>query len=246
MAKAEQTFLDIDGKRIPIKIYREWRNNVRVSMGKKSVILRMPTMMNSTQQQQQINWATDWVRQELGKNEALQKRYIPKDYQTGDIIVVGERKYTLHVADSTDRKTHSARLANGVIYLEMNADDTPDHLLKSKKHLISRIVGQDFLPSISRRVNELNRLYFQKPIKQVRLKYNRSNWGSCSTQGNVNLSTRLLFAPDDVIDYVIIHELAHLIEMNHSPRFWRIVQQAMPDYKGKEAWLKQYGPSCDF
>lgn len=246
MSKAEQTFLEIDGKRIPLKIYREWRNNVRVSMGKKSVILRMPSMMSVGQQQQQIAWAEKWVRQELGKNEQLQKRYIPKDYQTGDLITVGERKYTLHVSKTSDRKTHSGRLANGVIYLEMNEQDTPDHLLKSKKHLISRIVGQDFLPSITRRVHELNRMYFQKPITQVRLKYNRSNWGSCSTQGNVNLSTRLLFAPDSVIDYVIIHELAHLIEMNHSPRFWKIVQQAMPDYKQKEAWLKEYGPGCDF
>jgi predicted metal-dependent hydrolase len=246
MSKAEQTFLEIDGKRIPLKIYREWRNNVRVSMGKKSVILRMPTMMNVSQQRQQIAWAESWVRQELNKNNQLQKRYIHKDYQTGDVITVGERKYTLHVSATTDRKTHSARLANGVIYLEMNESDSVDHLLKSKKQLISRIVGKDFLPSITRRVHELNRLFFQKTIKQVRLKYNRSNWGSCSTKGNVNLSTRLLFAPDSVIDYVIIHELAHLIEMNHSARFWRIVQQAMPDYKRKEKWLKEHGAKCDF
>jgi predicted metal-dependent hydrolase len=68
-------------------------------------------------------------------------------------------------------------------------------------------------------------MYFQKPIKSVNLKYNLSNWGSCSTKGNINLSTRLLFAPDDVIDYVIIHELAHLLEMNHSPHFWAIVKR---------------------
>lgn len=95
-------------------------------------------------------------------------------------------------------------------------------------------------------MHELNQIHFQKDFKSVNLKYNSSNWGSCSTRGNINLSTRLLFAPDTVIDYVIIHELTHLIEMNHSPKFWQLVKGAMPDYKEKEKWLKVNGSQCDF
>lgn len=246
MKRAEETYLDIDGRRVPIKIYREFRNNVRVSMGKKSVILRMPAIMNIIQQQQQIQWARTWVKEQMSKNEKLEKRYIPKNYKTGDTIQVGERRYTLHLSFTDQRKTHYGRLSDGVIFLELNPEDNPDHLKKSIKHLISRVVAQDFLPSVSRRVMELNQMYFKQPIKQVKLKYNRSNWGSCSTQGNINISTRLLFAPDDVIDYVIIHELAHRLEMNHSPRFWKLVSDAMPDYKSKEKWLKTHGDSCDF
>jgi len=245
MKKAEETFLEIEGQHIPLKIYREPRRNVRVSMGKNTVILRMPSMMSVAQQMEQIAWCRRWVVDQLAKDDKLQHRYIPKSYKTGDKIQVGQRNYTLNI-DYLDKKTHSARLYNGNIYLAMNKNDQPRHLQKSMKLLISRIVGQDFHPSIARRVNELNQLYFQKPIQQVRLKYNRSNWGSCSTKGNVNLSTRLLFAPDAVIDYVIIHELSHMIEMNHSPRFWKIVRDAMPDYKDKEAWLKKHGHLCDF
>jgi len=245
MKKAENAFLVIDDKKIPLKIYREWRKSVRVSMGKNAVILRMPSHMNVDEQMAQIQWCRDWVIKQFKKDSKIEKRYLPKDYKTGDLVQVGERQYLLNVAFS-DKKTHSAKLINGVIYLSMNQNDNPLHLSKSMKLLISRIVGQDFRPSIARRVLELNQMYFQKPVKNVRLKYNRSNWGSCSTKGNVNLSTRLLFAPDDVIDYVIIHELAHLIEMNHSPRFWKIVKDAMPDYQDKEKWLKKYGPQCDF
>ena len=102
------------------------------------------------------------------------------------------------------------------------------------------------MPEITRRVIELNRKHFQKPVKGVRLKYNHSNWGSCSRSGNINLSTRLLFAPPDVIDYVIVHELAHLVELNHSPRFWNIVEKAVPDYRDKEKWLKENRNLCDF
>ena len=57
---------------------------------------------------------------------------------------------------------------------------------------------------------------------------------------------RLLFAPPEVVDYVIIHELAHLIELNHSHRFWAEVARAMPNYEEQEAWLKKYGAACDF
>jgi predicted metal-dependent hydrolase len=245
MKKAEQSFLKIEGKDIPLKIYRERRRNVRVSMGKNSVILRMPSAMNISQQMQQIEWCKTWVVKQLNKDSDLQNRYVPKNYKTGDTIQVGERIYRLYV-ERSENKTHSARLINGVIYLSMNYNDDSAHIHKSMKLLISRIVGQDFHPSIVRRVNELNRLYFQKPVQNVRLKYNRTNWGSCSVKGNVNLSTRLLFAPDEVIDYVIIHELSHMIEMNHSTRFWKIVSNIMPDYNEKEKWLKKNGHMCDF
>ena len=114
------------------------------------------------------------------------------------------------------------------------------------KQLLSRVCAQLFLPDVTRRVHEINDKCFHKDIKSVNLKYNTSNWGSCSSANNVNLSTRLLFAPKDVIDYVIIHELAHLYEMNHSKKFWDIVGQVMPNYKEKEKWLSENGRLCDF
>ena len=78
------------------------------------------------------------------------------------------------------------------------------------------------------------------------MKYNKTNWGSRSTKNNINISTRLLFAPKDVQEYVFIHELAHFFEMNHSKRFWDIVGKIMPDYKEKERWLKINNAKCDF
>jgi hypothetical protein len=92
----------------------------------------------------------------------------------------------------------------------------------------------------------MNANTFQQPIRSINLKYNHSNWGSCSHAGNVNLSTRLLFAPRSVQDYVILHELAHLVEMNHSDRFWALVERFMPDYREAEKWLKVNRAKCDF
>jgi len=73
---------------------------------------------------------------------------------------------------------------------------------------------------------------------QVKISGAQSRWGSCSSKGSLNFSWRLMLADEDVIDYVVVHELAHLREMNHSPRFWAVVAQAMPDYKTRQAKLK--------
>jgi len=243
--KLVKIYLDIAGKKVPAKIYWERRNNVRASIGKKAVILRMPTMITAKDQEKQLRWFTEWVHSQFLKDPQLHIRFFGKGYKDGDSIKVGERTYLLKF-NFSNRKTHTGKLKNGVISLDLSRGDQETHLQKSIKHLLSRLVAQDFMPSITRKVNELNRIHFQKPIKSVSLKYNQTNWGSCSSKGNVNLSTRLLFAPEEVIDYVIIHELAHLTELNHSPRFWKLVSDAMPDYKKKEKWLKEHGRHCNF
>jgi predicted metal-dependent hydrolase len=245
MATIQKTFLDINGKALPAKIYRESRYDVRASIGKRAAILRMPSRMSSADEQVKINWFIDWVRSSFKSNPKLHTQFFGKGYSDGDILTVGERNYTIRFFP-TDKKTHSARLKNGIIQLFLNKSDSESHLHKSIKHLLSRVVAQDFLPEIIRRVNELNRLYFQQPVRSVNLKYNHTNWGSCSSKSNLNLSTRLLFAPPDVVDYVIIHELAHLIELNHSDRFWKLVADAMPDYRRKERWLEINDQLCHF
>ena len=68
-----------------------------------------------------------------------------------------------------------------------------------------------------------------------------SRWGSCSTKGNLNFNFLLMLTPDYVIDYIVVHELCHLREMNHSEKFWAEVEKIMPDYQRAELWLKQNG-----
>ncbi len=245
MATVQKTFLKINGKALPAKVYRERRRDIRASIGKKAAILRLPLFLPQSEVRDKMGWFADWVQTRFDKNPDLHARFFGKGYQDGDELVVGERRYRLYFK-WTDKKSHSARLKNGIIQLSLSRGDSEAHLHNSIQRLLSRVVAKDYKPEIVRRVNELNNLYFRQPIRSVNLKYNHSNWGSCSSQGNVNLSTRLLFAPPDVVDYVIIHELAHLIELNHSKRFWKLVSDAMPDYRKKEAWLDANDALCYF
>ncbi len=243
--KPAHTFIEIGERRIPAKIYVEMRRGVRFSLGKAGAICRLPSLMLAAEKERHLARFKDWVMEKLAEKGPEEGHALGKTYQDGDQLQVGPRSYELKI-DWTDNKTHAARLHGRTIHLRLTKADNEASRTKAIRQLLSRVVAQDFLPHIERRVMELNHLFFRKEIKGVSLKYNTSNWGSCSHVGNINLSTCLLFAPDDVVDYVIIHELAHLLEMNHSPRFWKHVEDAMPDFKEKKKWLRQNWHSCNF
>lgn len=76
---------------------------------------------------------------------------------------------------------------------------------------------------------------------KIHVKDQKSRWGSCSGKGNLNFNWRLIMAPEAVLDYVVIHELCHLIYMNHSPEFWKLVEKKCPAYKEQKRWLKING-----
>lgn len=76
---------------------------------------------------------------------------------------------------------------------------------------------------------------------RVTVRDQHSRWGSCSSKHNLNFNWKLIMAPPEALDYVVIHELCHLQEFNHSPRFWRLVETRMPDYEIWKKWLKVHG-----
>ncbi len=78
---------------------------------------------------------------------------------------------------------------------------------------------------------------------RIAIRCQKTRWGSCSSKGNLNFNCLLMLVPEDIRDYVIVHELCHLIELNHSPAFWAEVGKYIPDYKEKRKWLKENGSS---
>ena len=68
-----------------------------------------------------------------------------------------------------------------------------------------------------------------------------SRWGSCSSKGALSFNWRLVLAPHDVLDYVVVHEVCHLVELNHGPRFWKLVERRRPDYRASKRWLDDHG-----
>ncbi len=84
-----------------------------------------------------------------------------------------------------------------------------------------------------------------RPLRTVTIRAQKTRWGSCSAKGGLNFNVKLYFAPPEALDYVVVHELCHLCEMNHGPRFWALVAQIMPDYQVWRKWLRDNGSSLE-
>lgn len=245
MANRERKHISINDTRIPLDIFRERRKSVRISFGKKALLLRLPKVLSSREEQKQINWAIQWANKEISRKPELFIRFSAELFETGDTISILGNSYTFDVVFK-DSDRHKVTLQNDRIHLTLAKGETDIQYREIMARFISNLVAKKYKKYVVGRVKYWNDKYFQKDINSIRLKYNKTNWGSCSTKNNINISTRLLLAPKDIVDYVIVHELAHLIEMNHSHRFWAIVERIVPDYKKKVDWLNQHGNKCDF
>jgi len=111
---------------------------------------------------------------------------------------------------------------------------------KKGEQVFTRWYKERALEIISERVNQYARQHNFNP-KQVKITSAKTRWGSCSPNGTLNFTWRLVMAPLDVIDYVVVHELAHLNVKDHSSKFWKVVESIYPEYKKQRKWLRENG-----
>ncbi|MBL7788301.1 MAG: M48 family metallopeptidase [Chitinophagales bacterium] len=116
---------------------------------------------------------------------------------------------------------------------------------KTKSSFIKKIVKQ-YSHIVENRVRYWNQVTIQGRITNVNLKNNLTTWGLCSNRGEITISVHTLFAPLWVIDYVIIHELCHLVHHDHSVEFWRLVETFYPKYKQAKKFLKEKGMELSY
>ena len=115
----------------------------------------------------------------------------------------------------------------------LRVKDPTQNLRPEVEYYLRRLAGRE----LSARVHELATLHGVE-VERVSIRNQRSRWGSCSRSGTVSLNWRLVQTPEFVRDYIILHELAHFKEMNHSARFWREVGRLCPDFVQAQQWLK--------
>lgn len=236
--------IELGTKQVPLKIIKEHRKNVRSSIGKDAVYLRIPYWTNKKQTDKLRSWCVMWLKtkhQKSGILDSLQKKLIKDGFE----IMMPRDMLTVKL-ERAARKSGKGIIRGSKIHLEMPFGLTLDEEQTLSRKIINNLLCQKYQPYFEKRVFQINNTTFKQDISTVKLRYNYSKWGSCSSNKNISLSARLLFAPEDVVDYVIVHELAHLLEMNHSNEYWNLVERVMPDYETKEQWLKANAWNCDY
>ena len=129
-----------------------------------------------------------------------------------------------------------------------------EHVLQAKQRKMERVLSGEneisaerirFLTAQARMHLPVRTACFAKQMgvqyERISIRHQKTRWGSCSGRGNLNFNCMLMAMPESIQDYVIVHELCHLKEMNHSPAFWAQVEKVLPDYKERRAWLKENG-----
>lgn len=183
-----------------------------------------------------------WIKERLQHLEKQAGCRIPREFVSGEkLFFLGDR-YTLLVKEATGYKgvlIHDREIHVAIDYVENGpgARVVKNALIEWYKGRARQLINA--------RVNLFADAMVQKPAA-IKIKKQKSRWGSCSARGNLNFNWKLVMAPVEVIDYVVVHELCHLVRLDHSAEFWHLVASLMPDYKKKRQWLREFGPALNF
>lgn len=183
---------------------------------------------------------TEWITTMLVRYAQPPHSVVGAPLQPGAMLPFAGGHLRLIIDASLTGRRASAVMEEGVLRLAM---DAPSHeALRSALEAWYRRQGRRVF---TERVAYWN-AQFGFNYGRIAIRDQKSRWGSCSRQGNLNFNWRLLLAPLAVLDYIVIHELAHLKEGNHSSRFWALVAEKCPNFREQRDWLRHHGPELHF
>jgi predicted metal-dependent hydrolase len=216
----------VNGHTVPVALVRSRRARRYVLRLRADGLARLtvPRHGSATEAWQFAQRQRAWIERQL--QHFSRRPTLPREWFAGtEILFRGERVKIELVENIARFGNESILVANTVA----NTDLRP----LIEKHL--RALSQKELPA---RTFEFATLH-QLTVRRVTIRAQRSRWGSCSSGGVISLNWRLVQTPLFVRDYIILHELMHLRQMNHSARFWKEVEQVCPDYRRAKLWLKE-------
>jgi predicted metal-dependent hydrolase len=201
---------------------------LRLVSGINGVRAMVPLNYNAEELESFVASKSNWILKTSRYYSKLKERCGGLEPHT--IYFLGS-KYRFHVVKDRQPSTVISDIIKLITFHVTDMRRHKQHMHEWYKQQTARIIA-DRLPVLARR--------FDIKYNRVSIKSQKSRWASCSKKGNLHFNLLLAAAPPEVIDYVIIHELVHLIEFDHSSQFWQLVKEADPDYKKHIEWLGNY------
>jgi predicted metal-dependent hydrolase len=222
-----------NGETIAYQLERRARRTVGLKITADGLVVHAPRYILEFQLKKLIQEKSNWI---LSKLDARKKNHIPPIiWQDGETLQVLGNAINLNVVQ--DAKNKQAQFNHDSLTISSPQADDEAVI----KHKVIQWYKKQAEVDFGRRLAVLAaKLGVSTP--PLKLSSAQSRWGSCSSRGDIRLNWRLLQAPPHIINYVVCHELAHLKEMNHSAKFWAVVESIYPDYKMAEKELKQLSP----
>jgi len=211
-------------------IYSSNRKTVNISVERdRSVIIRVPEGLSLEKIKNIVKSKENWINDKINHEQKYPVKLEPKEFVSGETLMYLGKNYQLSVVD---------KVIEGVEFNQRFL------ISKSNQKIANKLLKDWYMNRALLKIEQRVKLFGQSlgvcfnNIKVSDMKY---RWGSCTPNNNIIFNWRLIKAPLYVLDYLIVHELAHLLEPNHTPKFWNIVSIQVPQYMKAKKWLKEKG-----
>ncbi len=222
---------------IPYTIKPDPKRHVRIAIHVEpdgSVVVDAPPDFELSAIHTAVQKRARWVAGHVGEALTRFAHVRPREYVSGEQIMYLGRRYVLKVIP-TDQKQKSARLQGSRLEVETKSGDAED--IKGRVRAWYRLKARDYFAKKIAEASE--RLPWVEEIPEFRLMDMAKQWGSCSPEGQLILNPHLIKAPRDCIEYVILHELAHLLHHDHGAEFWKLIETHQPLWKKAKTELDE-------
>ena len=204
----------------------ERRRTVALKVSREGAVLYAPAHVPSERLERFLHEKEGWLLGHLATLQSRPSRPERAALGEGSALPLLGGTLTLHLVPGLRAAEQQGE--------RLNAD--PARLHAQLEAWYRRQALSTFTPMVQALASQLKR-----PVRSVRLTSAAGRWGSCTASGDIRLHWRLLLAPEQVARYVAAHEVAHLAQMNHSPRYWAVLERLMPGYQEPKAWLREHG-----
>jgi predicted metal-dependent hydrolase len=219
------------------KIIRSKRKTIALTvMADATLIVRAPMRTPLYYIHDLVAKKLPWIKKRKALANRLNDTYKKKEFVDGEGFLYLGDTYKLKLSDHKQIELNDHLMFPREF---LSCTDLP----RANEKMIEWYKAQA-LKEISARVARLSRVTGWE-YKSVKISNAKKRWGSCGPSGTLNFSWRLIMAPPEIVDYLVVHELAHLKHRNHSARFWNTVKAILPDYKERDRWLKDNGRSLN-
>ncbi len=222
----------MDGFDFEVEVNRaDRKKSASIEVDNNRVIVTVPRSVADSRIQELVKKRSAWIKTKL-KESALRPLPKPKEFVSGETFPYLGKNYRLKVQIGS---TASVGIYKGYLVVTL-PNEVPDQD-KKVRLLLEKWYRSHAEKHLKEKTDRFSKVVGVSP-KSVSVRSYKSRWGSCSSNGELTYNWRIILAPHRIVDYVVVHELCHLLEHNHSPRYWNHVEYHVPDWRECREWLK--------
>ncbi|MCM3693439.1 M48 family metallopeptidase [Neobacillus niacini] len=173
----------------------------------------------------------DWIQLKLKEMKDRTLGPTVKTYEHGESFLYLGKEYPIQITQDTEAQQDYARFEEEKLHIVVKQLED-----EKVKQALKRFYYQQCKMLVEKSIRSYQSNFKVKP-RSIRITDNKTNWGTCDSKQQLTFNWRLGMAPQKVIDYVVVHEMCHMVHLNHDRSFWRLVGKIIPDYEEQENWL---------